>query len=132
VEGSYGQGPDKSVARSCSNHPEPCRSEVAQGNGGWQVRNHAGHTDWALQATTCSAQACSGTFPHMSRLPEGEPQAFDPGEAYQRCMRELGRPYPDHEAAQLYATLSLEETLRDVAAQLAQLTKEVVLASRRR
>lgn len=68
----------------------------------------------------------------MSRLPEDEPQALDPGEAYQRCMRELARPCPDHQAAQLYAILSLEEALRDVAAQLAQLTKEVVLASRRR
>lgn len=46
----------------------------------------------------------------MSRLPDDEPQALDLGEAYQRCMREIARPYPDHEAAQLCAVLSLEET----------------------
>jgi hypothetical protein len=68
----------------------------------------------------------------MSPSPEHEPLALDPGEAYQRCMRELGKPYPDHAAAQLYAVLSLEDTLRELVAQVAQLTKEVVTASRRR
>jgi hypothetical protein len=57
--------------------------------------------------------------------------ALGPGEAYQRCMQELGKPYPDHEPAQLYATLSVEETLRDVAGHLAELTKQIALASRR-
>lgn len=54
-----------------------------------------------------------------------------PGEAYQRCMQELGKPYPDHERPHLYATLSVEETLRDVVAQLVELTKQIGLASRR-
>ncbi len=44
-------------------------------------------------------------------------------------MRELGQPDPNYEAAQLYGTLSLEEALRDVIAQLA---RDLVVASRRR
>jgi hypothetical protein len=54
----------------------------------------------------------------MSSLPDGDPKVLAPGEAYQRCMHAIGRPHPDYEAAHLYATLSLEETLRDVVAQL--------------
>jgi hypothetical protein len=68
----------------------------------------------------------------MNALPDRERQALDPGEAYQRCVHELGQRQPDYRAAQLYATLSLEEAMRDVAAQLTQLTKELIIASRRR
>jgi len=46
-------------------------------------------------------------------------------------MRGLQQPHPDYQAAQLYATLSLEETMRDVA-QLADLTRKLVVVSRRR
>ena len=67
----------------------------------------------------------------MNSLPDNEPQALKPGEAYQRCNHELSRPYPNHEAARLYATLSLEETLRDVVAQLAQLDKTLASGSDR-
>ena len=56
--------------------------------------------------------------------------ALGPGEAYQWCMQELAKPYLDHERAQFYATLSMEETLRNVAAQLAELSKQIGLASR--
>ena len=62
----------------------------------------------------------------MSAL-QGEPRALEPGEAYQRCLRELGNPHPDWQAAHVYATLSLEETLRDVVARLVEAT----LADRR-
>jgi hypothetical protein len=41
-------------------------------------------------------------------------------------------PVQVHTAAQLYAVLSLEDTLRELVAQVAQLTKELVTASRRR
>lgn len=43
-------------------------------------------------------------------------------------MRELGKPYPDHERAQLYATLSVEEALRDLARQLAGLPRQITQA----
>jgi hypothetical protein len=70
----------------------------------------------------------------MRHLSDGQPQAaaLDPGEAYQRCLHELGQPHPDYQAAQLYATLSLEEALRDMTAQLAQMTKTLISGSRRR
>jgi hypothetical protein len=67
----------------------------------------------------------------MSSLPDDAPQPLDHGEAYQRCMRELRKPYPDYTCAQLYATLSMEETLRDVVAQVAELARQITLASRR-
>ena len=38
--------------------------------------------------------------------------------------------YPDHQRAQLYATLSMEGTLRDVVAQLADLAEQMRLADR--
>ena len=59
------------------------------------------------------------------------PAALEHGEAYRRCVEELLEPDPDYQAAQLYATLSLEETVRDVATQLSELTKALVAASRR-
>jgi hypothetical protein len=69
----------------------------------------------------------------MNPLRASQPQtALDHGEAYRRCIQELLEPEPDYQAAQLYATLSLEETVRDVATQLAELTKALVAASRRR
>ena len=48
------------------------------------------------------------------------------------CILELGQPHPDYQAAQLYATLSLEEALRDMIAQLAQVTRELSVVARRR
>lgn len=70
----------------------------------------------------------------MRHLPDGQPQAvgLDRGEAYQRCMHELGQPHPDYQAAQLYATLSLEEALRDMITQLSQMTRVLVSGARRR
>jgi hypothetical protein len=37
-------------------------------------------------------------------------------DAYQLCVQELNRDHPDYLAAQIYATLSVEEALRDLAA----------------
>ncbi len=45
-------------------------------------------------------------------------------------MQELGKPYPDHQRAQLYATLSVEETLREVVAQIGDVAEQIRLASR--
>jgi hypothetical protein len=57
---------------------------------------------------------------------------YERSEAYERCLDELGQPNPDYRVAQLYATLSLEEALRDMIAQLAILTRAVTVASRHR
>lgn len=38
------------------------------------------------------------------------------GEALEYCLQELNREDPDYQAAQVYATLSVEEALRDLAA----------------
>jgi hypothetical protein len=53
---------------------------------------------------------------------------FEPGEAYKKCMLEIRgwdsqsiTVQPNIAKAQLYAILSLEETLRNVAGQLEQL-----------
>ena len=37
------------------------------------------------------------------------------GDALEYCLRELSREHPDYQAAQVYATLSVEEALRDLA-----------------
>ncbi len=66
----------------------------------------------------------------MSPLPDDR-EALDPGEAYQACVKELHQAHPDYERAQVYATLSLEETLREMCAQVADLAKQITLASRR-
>jgi hypothetical protein len=36
-------------------------------------------------------------------------------DAHQLCIQELGREDTDYQAAQVYATLSVEEALRDLA-----------------
>jgi len=66
----------------------------------------------------------------MGELP-GEPLGLEPGAAYQMCLRQLQQPHPDWQAVQALATLSLEETLRGVGAQLADLSHQIMLASRR-
>jgi hypothetical protein len=37
------------------------------------------------------------------------------GDALEYCLQELDREHPDYQAAQVYATLSVEEALRDLA-----------------
>jgi hypothetical protein len=37
-------------------------------------------------------------------------------DALEYCLQELNREHPDYQAAQVYATLSVEEALRDLAA----------------
>ena len=37
------------------------------------------------------------------------------GDALEYCLQELNREHPDYQAAQVYATLSVEEALRDLA-----------------
>jgi hypothetical protein len=68
----------------------------------------------------------------MNATPDGQPtRVLDPGEPYQRCMHELRQQHPDYQAAQLYATLSVEEALRALISQLADMTKQLVVASKR-
>ena len=47
---------------------------------------------------------------------------------YQLCMQELDRG--DLQAAQVYATLSLEEAIRDLAAAIARAAQTIATASR--
>lgn len=47
-------------------------------------------------------------------------------------MRALGPVRPDYEAAQAYAVLALEDSLRQMVAQLAELGGQLNRASRRR
>jgi hypothetical protein len=65
-------------------------------------------------------------------LTGGEPPSLEPGEAYQRCLQELQLPHPDCPMAQVWAILALEETLRGVGAQVAEVAHRITLASRRR
>ena len=47
-------------------------------------------------------------------------ETFRPhSEAYDSCTHELQRPVPDYQAAQVYALLSVEEALRDLADKVA-------------
>lgn len=59
----------------------------------------------------------------MSSLPD-ESQRLDDGEALQRCLQALDPLRPDFQAAQVYATLALRESVD-------KLTNEIRLASRR-
>jgi hypothetical protein len=42
------------------------------------------------------------------------------GDAREYCIEELNREHPDYQVAQVYATLSLEEALRDLTAAIVQ------------
>jgi hypothetical protein len=72
--------------------------------------------------------------PYMSPISNDQDGAnpYERSEAYKRCMHELSQPHPDYQAAQLYATLSLEDALRDMIAQLVKLTRTITVASRPR
>jgi hypothetical protein len=59
-------------------------------------------------------------------------QRDSPGEALQLCVHELAQPDANYCAAQVYATLSLEKAVRDVAAELRRLTRAVASVSRLR
>jgi hypothetical protein len=64
----------------------------------------------------------------MSLVPED--MAPDGGH-YQQCVQELQQPHPDYIKIQALATLSLVETLREVAEQVAEVTHQITLTSRR-
>jgi hypothetical protein len=53
------------------------------------------------------------------------------GSIYHQCMQELQKPYPDYAMVQALATLSLVETLQEVAGQMAEFSRQITLASRR-
>jgi len=53
------------------------------------------------------------------------------GGIYHQCMQELQKPYPDYAMVQALATLSLEETLQEVAGQVAEFSRQITLAPRR-
>ena len=66
----------------------------------------------------------------MSQMPEGPARGDQAGDVYQECVQELRRPYPDYVKIQALATLSLVETAQEVARQLAELSRQIALASR--
>jgi hypothetical protein len=47
--------------------------------------------------------------------PQSDNLARSHDDARQRCIQELNSEHPDYQAAQVYATLSVEEALRDMA-----------------
>ena len=57
----------------------------------------------------------------------GTDPAGSPSKAYQLCMQELDRG--DLQAAQVYATLSLEEAIRDLAATIVRAAHTIASAS---
>ena len=58
----------------------------------------------------------------------GTGPASSPGKACQLCMQELDRG--DFQAAQVYATLSLEEAIRDLAATIVRAAHTIATACR--
>ena len=64
----------------------------------------------------------------MSLIPE---ETAPGGGFYQQCVQELQRPHPDYAKIQALATLSLVETLQEVARQVAEVSHQITLASRR-
>jgi hypothetical protein len=67
----------------------------------------------------------------MSQMPEDPAGASATGDICQECGQELHKPYPDYAKIQALATLSLAEALREVAGQLAGLSHQITLASKR-
>jgi hypothetical protein len=67
----------------------------------------------------------------MSQIPEDTVRAGVTGDICQECAQELHKPYPDYAKIQALATLSLVDTLREVAGEVASLSHQVALASRR-
>jgi hypothetical protein len=63
----------------------------------------------------------------MGQIPEDPARAGAAGDIYQECVQELQRPWPDYAKIQALATLSLTETLREVA----ELSRQIILAERR-
>jgi hypothetical protein len=47
-------------------------------------------------------------------------------DALEHCLQELNREHPDYQAAQVFATLSLEEAVRDLAAAIGQVAGRLV------
>jgi hypothetical protein len=59
-------------------------------------------------------------------IPAGvPPPTLGPSKAYGKCLRALSRVREDYESAQVYALLSLNETLQNVAVQLAELNASI-------
>ena len=49
------------------------------------------------------------------RIPVPDPsRPPEPGEALKECMQAIRRAHPDYESAQVYAILSLNETLQNI------------------
>ena len=67
----------------------------------------------------------------MSLMPEDAARADANADIYQDCLQELQQPYPDYAKVQALATLSLVETAREAARQVAELNRQLGLASRR-
>ncbi len=67
----------------------------------------------------------------MSQIPKDPARASATDDIYQECVQELHQPYPDYAKIQALATLSLVETLREVAGRVTSLSHQITLASRR-
>jgi hypothetical protein len=63
----------------------------------------------------------------MGQIPEDPVPADVTGDLCQECVQELQRPWPDYAKIQALATLSLAETLREVA----EIGRQILLAERR-
>ena len=63
----------------------------------------------------------------MGQIPEHPARADVTGDLHKECVQELQRPWPDYAKIQALATLSLAETLREVA----ELSRQIILAERR-
>jgi hypothetical protein len=68
----------------------------------------------------------------VSSLDDTEQQEPAHRDAFQLCIRELEKPQPDYQAAQVFARLSLEEAAQDVISELGRLARAISVASRRR
>jgi hypothetical protein len=63
----------------------------------------------------------------MGQIPEDPARADVTGDIHQECLQELQQPYPDYAKIQALAALSLAETLREVAGQVAELSNAIRL-----
>jgi len=70
-------------------------------------------------------------IPWIGQIPEDRARADTTDDIYQECVHELPRPWPHDAKMQALATLCLAETQREVAGQVAELSRQITLAESR-
>ena len=67
----------------------------------------------------------------MGTMPDDAAHGDAAGALYQECVQELHKPHPDYAKVQALAAVGLVAALQDVGDRIAELSHQIMLASRR-